>query len=191
MKLKPSIQRKIIDLIVKTFNEKTNFSDWKCYSPEGKMDRLELYSHDCNVYMYVIILNVEVFNKDIESLDLRFHDIHTCDNTYMKVTVDELFEILDCIKSLSYRSNSVALSPYISKDFSKIEHFTQLITFHDFSAENVDRALLERLDAAIKKGTVSIIPLKVMDKVDKKYRETLKSRDCIFVEDFVILLDNE
>ena len=191
MKLKLSIQRKIIDLVVKTFNEKTNFNDWKCYSPEGKMDRLELYSHDCNMYMYITILDVEVFNEDIENLDLRFHDIHTCDNTYMKVTVDELFEILDCIKSLSYRSNSIVLSPHISKDFSKIEHFTQLIIFYDFSMENVDRSLLERLDAAIKKGTVSIIPLKVMDKVDKKYRETLKSRDCIYIEDYVILLDNE
>ena len=61
--------------------------------------------------------------------------------------------------------------------------------------EEVSRDILEKIDTTIKKGSLSIIDLTRMDKIDKHYREFLKDRDVLIIDKdygkFAILFDNE
>ena len=61
--------------------------------------------------------------------------------------------------------------------------------------EEASRDILEKIDSTIKKGSLSIVDLKRMDKIDKHYREFLKDRDVLILDKyhdkFAILFDNE
>ena len=48
--------------------------------------------------------------------------------------------------------------------------------------EEVSRDVLEKIDATIKKGSLSVIDLTRMDKIDKHYREFLKDRDVLIID---------
>lgn len=115
----------------------------------------------------------------------------------VNISIEELYNLLDCINRICESKHSL----YFRLDEDKqIHSFMDLIDIQTLNIgstyyEEASRDILEKIDAAIKKGTLSVIDLSRMDKIDKHYREFLKDRDVLILDNdydkFAILFDNE
>ena len=118
-------------------------------------------------------------------------------NSPTNISIDELYDLLDCINRICVRKHSLF---FLLKEDREIHNFMDLIdiltlnTGHEYYTE-ASRDILEKIDATIKKGSLSVIDLARMDKIDKHYREFLKDRDVLIIDNdynkFAILFDNE
>lgn len=115
----------------------------------------------------------------------------------VNISIDELYDLLDCINRICDNKHSLFFR--LDED-KQIHNFMDLIDIQAFNIghtyyEEVSRDVLEKIDATIKKGSLSVIDLTRMDKIDKHYREFLKDRDVLIIDKdygkFAILFDNE
>ena len=113
------------------------------------------------------------------------------------ISIDELYNLLDCINRICDNKHSLFFR--LDED-KQIHNFMDLIDLEEIRIgsayyEEVSRDILEKIDTTIKKGSLSIIDLTRMDKIDKHYREFLKDRDVLIIDKdygkFAILFDNE
>ena len=118
-------------------------------------------------------------------------------NSPVNISIDELYNLLDCINRICVRKHSLFFN---LREDREIHNFMDLIDIQTLNTgreyyEEASRDILEKIDAAIKKGTLSVIDLNRMDKLDKHYRESLNDRNVLIIDNdyskYAILFDNE
>lgn len=112
----------------------------------------------------------------------------------VNISIDELYDLMDCINRICTRKHSLY---FMLKEDREIHNFMDLIDIDEIRIGNeyymeASRDIIEKIDLTIKKGSLSVVNLNRMDKLDKHYREFLKDRDALITKDnFAILFDNE
>lgn len=110
------------------------------------------------------------------------------------ISIDELYDLMDCINRICKRKHSLYFD---LKEDREIHNFMDLIDIVEINTgneyyEEASRDIVEKIDLTIKKGSLSVVNLNRMDRLDKHYREFLKDRDVLITKDnFAILFDNE
>lgn len=117
-------------------------------------------------------------------------------NSPVNISIDELYDLIDCINRICVRKHSLYFN--LNED-RQIHNFMDLIDIYNCASGAVYieayRDILEKIEATIKKGALSVVDLRRMDKLDKHYRESLNSRDVLIIDaeydKFAILFDND
>lgn len=114
----------------------------------------------------------------------------------VNISIDELYDLIDCVNRICTHKHFLYFN---LKEDRQIHNFMDLIDIYHYASGNMyveaDRNILEKIEAAIKKGSLSVVDLKRMDKLDKHYRESLNNRDVLIIDaeydKFAILFDND
>lgn len=114
----------------------------------------------------------------------------------VNISIDELYDLIDCFNRICTRKHFLYFN---LKEDRQIHNFMDLIDIYHWAGGNMhveaDRNTLEKIEATIKKGALSVVDLKRMDKLDKHYRESLTNRDVLIIDaeydKFAILFDND
>lgn len=110
------------------------------------------------------------------------------------ISIDELYDLMDCFNKICFHKHSLYFK--LNED-REIYNFMDLIDIDECWSGNqyymeASRDIIEKIDSAIKKGSLSVVDLNRMDRLDKHYREFLKDRDVLITKNnFAILFDNE
>ena len=144
-----------------------------------------------NIEQYNLYFKFWVYDEDMPDR------VSIKKNSPVNISVDELYNLMDCFNRICTRKLSLFFN--LSED-RQIYNFMDLIDIEPLNTgskydEEVSRDILEKIDATIKKGALSVVDLNRMDKIDKHYREFLKDRDVLIIDTkynkYAILFDNE
>ena len=145
-----------------------------------------------NITITFVFNNYDEEDIDVNNMSFRTYRFSTPYNGPNTLTVDELYNLIDVLNKLCTNTHYVDFSVYFNSNISiEITNFMQLFSIVNYSENGgADKSLVIKVDDAIKKGTLSVVNLALMDKIDKKYRDTLKSRNCFIDNNVAILFDN-
>ena len=178
-------REQIADVITKELEKATGLT-WrpKIFNGTGT---IEYMVEQYNIYFMFNVYNYEDMPR---SVNIEKH-------SPVNISIDELYNLLDCINRICIRKHSLYFN---LKEDRQIHNFMDLIDIEDIRIgndylEEASRDIIEKIDSNIKKGTLSVVDLSRMDKIDKHYREFLKDRDVLildkYYDKFAILFDNE
>lgn len=114
----------------------------------------------------------------------------------VNISIDELYDLIDCFNRICTYKHSLFFD---LREDRQIYNFMDLIDIYHCASGTMrveaNKNTLEKIEAAIKKGSLSVVDLKRMDKLDKHYRESLTNRDVLIIDaeydKFAILFDND
>ena len=113
----------------------------------------------------------------------------------VNISVDELYDLLDCINRICEHKHFLYFDLKEDREIYNIMDLLKILSGRTGYDEEASRDIVEKIEASIKKGALSVVDLNRMDKIDKHYREFLQDRDALIVDDgyerFVILFDND
>ncbi len=140
-----------------------------------------------NVDQYNIYVTFFVYEDMLGSVSIKRR-------SPTNISIDELYDLLDCINRICKCKHSLY---FILKEDREIHNFMDLINIVEIKTGNeyyveASRDIIEKIEASIKKGALSVVDLNRMDKLDKHYRESLNNRDVLIIDNkFAILFDND
>ena len=140
-----------------------------------------------NADQYNIYVKFFVYEDALDSISIQ-------KRSPTNISIDELYDLMDCINRICKRKHSLYFD---LKEDREIYNFMDLIDIDEINtgnkfSEEASRDIVEKIDLTIKKGSLSVVNLNRMDRLDKHYREFLKDRDVLITKDnFAILFDND